>query len=221
MTTPDPDEQARRLAAESLAEDNPTGWFERLYVAASEGTAIVPWDRGGPNQLLVEWVATRNLDGRGRRALVVGCGLGDDAEFVAGLGFDTVAFDISATAIGTARSRYPDSVVDYRTADLLDPPPDWDGAFDLVVESLTVQSLPEPAHPEAIARVSRFVRPGGTLLVIAFAGLDSEAFEGPPWPLSRDEIEAFASDRLTVVGIDDIETANPPVAHRWRAEFRR
>jgi SAM-dependent methyltransferase len=221
MTSEDPDEQARRLAADSLAESDPTGWFERLYVAASEGSAAVPWDRGEPHQLLVEWAEARDLAGVGRQALVVGCGLGEDAEFVAGRGFDTIAFDISETAIQTARARHPESVVDYRTADLLDPPTDWDGAFDLVVESLTVQSLPESAHPAAIAQVSRFVRPGGTLLVIAFAGLDGASFDGPPWPLRRDEIESFASDRLAVVGIEDVPNPGSPIAHRWRAEFRR
>jgi SAM-dependent methyltransferase len=221
MSTPDPDEQARRLAAESLAEADATGWFERLYAAASAGDAVVPWDRGGPQQLLVEWAEARQLSGDGGRALVVGCGLGDDAEYVAGRGFETVAFDVSATAIDTARSRHPDSAVDYRTADLLDPPPEWTGAFELVVESLTVQSLPESAHRSAIDHVRRFVRSGGTLIVIAFAGLDGEAFEGPPWPLRRDEIEAFASDGLTIVGIEDVPFPDSPMAHRWRAEFRR
>jgi ubiquinone/menaquinone biosynthesis C-methylase UbiE len=75
---------------------------------------------------------------------VVGCGLGDDAEYVAGRGFDTVAFDISASAIRAARRRYPDSAVHYVTADLLDPPGEWERAFDLVVESLTLQALPDP-----------------------------------------------------------------------------
>ena len=53
MTALDPDEHSRRLAAESLADDDPTGWFERLYAQASDGEAVVPWDRGVPNRLLV------------------------------------------------------------------------------------------------------------------------------------------------------------------------
>ena len=61
MTETDPDADARRLAAEALAEDKPTGWFERLYAAAEEGEAVVPWDRGAPHPLLAEWT-----DARGR-----------------------------------------------------------------------------------------------------------------------------------------------------------
>src|SRR6266496_2801357 len=138
----DPDEVSRRLAAESLAAGDPTGWFERLYVAAEQGDTVVPWDRGMPHRLLVEWVEARGLTGGGRRALVVGCGLGEDAEYIAGCGFRTVAFDVSATAIETARTRFPGSAVEYLVADVLDPPTQWREAFDLVVESFTVQALP-------------------------------------------------------------------------------
>jgi hypothetical protein len=46
---------------------------------------------------------------------------------------------------------------------LLDPPAGWRGGFDLVLESLTVQSLPRQLRPAAIARVRELVAPGGTL----------------------------------------------------------
>lgn len=205
----DPDEVSRRLAAESLAVDDPTGWFERLYTAADAGEAVVPWDRGGPHPLIVEWAEGRAA---GERALVVGAGLGFDAEYIAGLGFDTTAFDISPTAVRQAQAR--SASVHYRTADLLDPPAQWRGAFDLVVESLTVQSMPVGPRAQAIRNVAGFVAPGGTLLVVAFAkDAFDEDFEGPPWPLSRADIEAFG-DGLEAVTVERVES-------RWRAEFRR
>ncbi len=46
-----------------------------------------------------------------QRAVVIGCGLGADAEYVASLGFDTTSFDISGTAIRLARQRFPGSAV--------------------------------------------------------------------------------------------------------------
>src|SRR5437762_1609564 len=70
----DPDAYTRKLAAASLAEHDPTGWFERLYTEAARGAAVVPWDRGSPHQLLVDWVERERPGGRGRRAVVVGCG---------------------------------------------------------------------------------------------------------------------------------------------------
>lgn len=221
MTLPDPDERAPRLADESLAVDDPTGWFERLYAAAEHGDAVVPWDRGAPQQLLVEWAAAHDLDGAGRPALVVGCGYGRDAEFVAGLGFHTVAFDISETAIVAARRRFPSSPVRYVIADLLDPPAEWREAFDLVVESITVQSVPEALHRDAIAHVGQMVAPGGTLVVIAAARHGGEPVDGPPWPLTPAEIEAFETGGLRRVRVEDLTDPADPTVHRWRAEFER
>jgi hypothetical protein len=190
--------------------DDPTGWFEPLYERAEAGEAIVPWARDEPNPLLVEWTRARDLRGDGRRALVVGTGLGDDAEHVAALGFDTVAFDIAPTAIAVARRRFPDSPVDYVVADLLDPPAAWRAAFDLVFESITVQALPPSIHPAAIAAVAGMVAPGGTLLVLSGARADGKHVDGPPWPLTRAEIDAFG---LAPVRVEDL-------GDRWRAEFR-
>jgi cyclopropane fatty-acyl-phospholipid synthase-like methyltransferase len=216
------DSAPSRLAAESLAANDPTGWFERLYAEAADGRAVVPWDRGGPQPRLVEWAEARRLTGYGRRALVVGAGLGDDAEYVAGRGFATVAFDVSATAVETARRRFPDSRVRYRVADLLDPPAEWRGAFDLVVESITVQALPVALHGDAIDRVAALVAPGGTLLVFSGARDAHEpAGDGPPWPLTAAEIDAFATGGLRAVRIEELQSLADPGARAWRAEFRR
>ncbi|MEU6080322.1 class I SAM-dependent methyltransferase [Streptomyces sp. NPDC047108] len=218
----DPEEDARRLSAESLAEDDPTGWFERLYAAAEGGDAVVPWDRGGPHPMLVEWLRGRPRPAAGERALVVGCGPGFDAELLAEHGFDTVAFDISDSAVAAARRQFPGSAVQYRTADLLDPPAEWRGAFGLVVESLTVQALPDPVRREAIDRVGELTGPGGTLLVIAAARGEGDAAEsGPPWPLTRREIDAFAAGGLDAVRIEDVPRPGEPGRRRWRAEFHR
>jgi SAM-dependent methyltransferase len=213
---------ARRLAAESFAAGDPTGWFERMYAAAEAGTWVVPWDRGTPSGMLVQWAGARGLDGGGQRALVVGCGLGDDAEYIAGLGFDTVAFDISAAAIRTARRRRPRSRVGYVTADLLDPPEAWQQAFDLVVECFTVQALPDPPRRDAIVNIGRMAGPGGTLIVVARArDAGEDPGQGPPWALTRAEIDTFAATGLSLVRIDDVDDIGPPPARRWLAEFRR
>lgn len=201
--------------------DDPTGWFERLYVRAEAGEAIVPWARDEPNRLLVEWTRARGLAGDGRRALVVGTGLGDDAEHVASLGFDTVAFDIAPTAIAVARRRFPASSVQYLVADLLNPPAAWRGGFDFVLESITVQALPPSLHPPATAVVADLVAPGGTLLVISAAREPDEHVDGPPWPLTREEIDAFAADGLSPVRVEELRDASDPGVRRWRAEYER
>jgi len=212
---------AGRMAAESIAAGDPTGWFERVYAAAAAGQAAVPWDRGTPSRYLTQWAAARDLHGDGRSAVVVGCGLGDDAEFIAGLAFRTTAFDISPTAIATARRRFPDSAVRYQTADLLNAPTAWHQAFDLVVESLTLQALPDPPRRDAIARLGGLVAPHGTLIAIARAREPGQVVHGPPWALSRAEIDAIADDGLESVRIEDLTDPQMPWPRRWRAEFCR
>ncbi|WP_036558887.1 class I SAM-dependent methyltransferase [Nocardia brasiliensis] len=215
------DVDTKRLAAASLAQDDPTGWFEQLYVAAADGAAIVPWDAADPNALLVDWLERHERADGGMRALVVGCGLGRDAEHLAGLGFRTTAFDISATAIKTARERFPASQVDYTVADLLAPPTAWAGAFDLVVESITVQSMPLSVRAAATANIAAMVAPGGDLLVIAGIRADDEVVDGPPWPLTRAEIDAFTGAGLRSVKVEQVAPAGRPDFVRWRAVFRR
>ncbi|MDF2707017.1 MAG: class SAM-dependent methyltransferase [Nonomuraea muscovyensis] len=216
MTGSDPDADARRLAAEHLRGGDATGWFERLYAESAKGEAVVPWDARAPHPLLVEWALER--PDRGGRALVVGAGLGDDAEYVARLGHETEAFDVSPSAVRLARQRFPGTRVAYRTANLLDPPAEWREAFDLVVEIMTVQSLPERLHGPAIERIAGFVRPGGTLVVIASARDEDGPVFAPPWPLTPAEIGAFAGHGL---GADRIEDLREPERRRWRATFTR
>ena len=216
----DPDEQSRDLAAAGRAAGDPTGWFEQLYAAAERGEAVVPWDRETPNQFLVEWARERQP--KGQSAIVIGCGHGRDAEFVAGLGFDTTAFDVSATAVRQAIGRHPDSAVRYVVADLLDPPSPWRAEFDLVVESMTVQALPDPPRGQAISNIADLVAPGGTLIAIALAhNGQTDRDDGPPWSLDRSEIDAFAARGLHPVRVEEIGDPGPDAVRRWRAEFRR
>ncbi len=224
MSRPEPVDweiEEERLSARGYAADDATGWFEELYAAGAAGRVTLPWSREDPHPLLVAWARQHRVRGAGRRAVAVGCGLGADAEYLAALGYDTVAFDISATAVTLARSRWPASTVRYLAADLLAPPIEWHAAFDFVVEVITVQALPEALHPVAIANISRFVAPGGTLLVIA-AARDDRVPVGPtgPWPLHRDEVEAFAANHLTIGEIEQVPDPRPPHERRWRATFR-
>ena len=211
---------ARRLAADSIVSGNDTGWFETLYAAAGHGTATVPWADLAPNQCLVSALA--GVRGSGR-AIVIGCGLGDDAEHVASLGFATVAFDVSPTAVDAARRRFPCSAVEYVTADLLSPPRSWAGAFDLVVEVFTVQVLTGAARRTAFARIAQLVAPGGRLLVIAGARDEQDDPGTMPWPLTRAEIESFREYGLSDQSIADVlyEEEDWGLVRRWLAWFTR
>lgn len=218
MVAQDPDEDARRLWGEALRQGDATGWFERLYAEAADGHAIVPWDRGAPHPLLVEWIEQVPVLA-GRRTLVVGSGLGEDAAYLAAQGYRVIAFDISGSAIDAARRRFPTSPVDFRVADLLNPPPEWRHHFGFVVETYTTQALPVRLRPTVVLHVGRFVGPGGILLLLAAARDDGDPVDGPPWPLTRADIESFVVEGLQTVSVEEIR--DPPGTHRWRAVFTR
>ena len=212
------DAEAGRLSLRARdAGDPPTAWFDRIYQAGDDGRVAMPWDRSGPNELLADWLAGEQ--GRQRSAVVVGCGLGGDAEFLAGLDWDTLGFDVAPSAIRLAQQRHPGSKVKYRAASLFDLPVGWRRAFDLVIEIFTVQALPRDVRAEATAAVGSLVAPGGRLLVIS--GVDGAwpgADDVPPWPLTADELAAFAQDGLSVVEITQLGEGHRV---RWRGEFER
>jgi SAM-dependent methyltransferase len=212
---------ARELARRSLGRGDPSGWFDELYARAEREPEIVPWANGVPNPLLVDWTP-RRFESRPRSAaLVVGCGYGDDAEWLASRGYAVTAFDVSSTAITAARRRFPRSSVDYRVADVLDPPASWTGAFDLVVESFTLQVLPPPVRARAADRIAGFAK--RCLLLISRAR-DPGAPPGPlPWPLTRPEVEAIAgrTPGLAIVSFEDFVDHETPPVRRFRVEFAR
>jgi SAM-dependent methyltransferase len=211
--------RARSLALESIAKGDAVGWFERLYAEAAGGDAVVPWADLTANPHVVEWL-DRQPAAHGR-ALDVGTGLGDTAEELVRRGFDVVAFDVSYTAIDGARRRFPSSHVDYRTADLLRLPAEFEAAFDLVVECYTLQVLPAHVRPAAVAALRRTIAPGGVLLVVA-RGRETNEPEGQmPWPLTRKEIEAIAIDGLQLTSFEDFLDHEDPPVRRFRAVFRR
>jgi SAM-dependent methyltransferase len=214
--------QADRLAASSVAAGKPTGWFESLYGAAVSGEVDMPWDRMSPHPLLVRWMQGAQPRLKLGRAVVVGSGLGADAAYLAGLGFDTLGFDISPSAVAVARQRHSGSNVEYVVADLFDLPQSWQQSFDLVVEIFTVQALPDPPRRAAISKVPGLVAPGGRLVVIAARRADDDLDEsGPPWPLTRGEIDAFASDDVTQTQVEHVVDPLQPSVSRWVAEFAR
>jgi SAM-dependent methyltransferase len=185
--------------------------FEEIYARAGNDLASVPWARLAPHPLLVMWLDSPHPPGvrparhaAGHEALVVGCGLGDDAEELARRGYAVTAFDVSPTAIARCRERFPRSPVCYRVADVLNPPGEWRGRFGLVVEINTIQSLPRAGRPAAIAAIAGAVAPAGLLFVRCQAGGEGEP-DGPerPWPVRRSELEGFIAAGLTQVDLID------------------
>ncbi|HEY4710135.1 MAG TPA: class I SAM-dependent methyltransferase [Candidatus Acidoferrales bacterium] len=214
--------RTRELAAEFIAKGDPLGWFEALYQEAESGDGIIPWADQAPNPRLIEFWTAHPLDTVNKRALVIGSGLGDDAEQLAAWGFNTTGFDISKTAVEAAKKRFPETRVEYAVADLFDPPPSWTHRFDFVLEIYTVQALPANLRPAAVEKIAQFVAPEGRLLAIARGRAEHEPEgQGPPWPLARAELDWFQRAGLTEESFEDYAEPEPPWVRRFRALYRR
>lgn len=193
------------VAREHLEAGDPTGWFEPVYRAAEWEPGAIPWVGQAPHPYVVDWLSDPPATPPGDRAVVVGCGLGDDAVAVARAGYATTAFDIAPTAVTWARKRFRRAGVDWRVADVLEPDEDLEEAFDLVVEVRTVQSLPGVVRDAAMQRIAGLAAPGGIVLAVtllATSAKGTEGVEGPPWPQAPAELAAYRAGGLEQVALE-------------------
>ena len=172
------DDDARREFLDRVARyqqrDDPTGWCDKVYSDAGGDPAACSGPISRPIRICWPGSASKPCRAKASDAAAVGCGVGDDAEALAAHAYRVTAFDIAPAAIELCRSRYPDSRVDYRVADLFDPPHDWVRGFDLVYECNTIQILPGVYRLRALAAIAGMVAPGGVALVSCRSRLAGE-----------------------------------------------
>ena len=176
--------EIQKLSDEAESNGTPLSWFEDLYENANRNSDEIPWARMEPHPEMVEWIGKHpEISGK---ALVVGCGLGDDSEWLEEIGFEVTAFDVSKSSIDWCRERFPNSSVNYCVEDLLSPPDHWIKSFDLVVEIHILQAIPEKIREEAAEILPSLLNSNGHLLCIGRL-FDSTIVNdsGPPWALKR------------------------------------
>ncbi len=204
------------LQEQSWRRGDATGWFEPAYAQANGDKSAIPWADKGINPHLIEWAERASLDGTGQTALVIGSGLGDDAEYLAKRGFAVTAFDISPTAVAWCRQRFPASPVQYLAQDLfthtLTP-------MDFVLEAHTLQALPRTLRTQAVAAIGALT--SQRLLVICRGCEQPEADDQIPWPLTRQELAGFMAAGLNEVAFEDFHDRKDPPQRRFRVEYRR
>jgi SAM-dependent methyltransferase len=116
------------------------------------------------------------------RALDLACGEGQNAIWLAGLGWEVVGIDFSEVAIDKARARAGrDGVsVEFAVGDLVEYEP-GPGAYDLVL--LLYLHIPPDERRLVLERASAALAPGGTLLLVGHDLLNmTEGVGGPSDP---------------------------------------
>ena len=197
-------------------------WFDNIYIKAKGDSKQVPWANMTANAYLKDWLNQHPQFGKGlvRKALVVGCGLGDDAELLAEKGFEITAFDISSTAIDWCKQRFPNSTVNYVVADLFDLHQEWTRNFDFVFEARTIQSLTLSVREQVMEIIGQLVADKGTLLIVTVTRDTPEEPSGPPYPLSLEEVDYFQKLGLQEIDRNSYSEKNNRFPKRLRIEYR-
>lgn len=174
-----------------------SAWFETVYKESQRDESKIPWAKLETNEFLVEYLQLHLGEGK---AIVIGCGLGDDAVALDEAGFDVTAIDISATAIQWCKERFDYTDVDFRVQDIFELPEEMLGQYDFVFESRTIQSLPLEFRNKIIGSISSLLSPRAKVLAIANGKNAGEKYQGPPWPLERNELRLFEN-----YGLNELE----------------
>jgi len=196
-------------------------FFESVYESADhDDLSSIPWATLAPNVYLEKHLTAQGLVS-GKKALVIGCGLGDDALILEKYGYEVEAVDISPSAIALAKKRHPESKVDFHVGDIYDMPGSSVGKYDFVYEGLTIQSLPPADREKLVAIIASLVAKEGELFVYAHSQDDTDNYGGPPWPLYADEFMLFEKEGMEQVYFEK-ETESKPVApYRCCAFYRK
>ncbi len=214
-------ERVREIASEHYKRGDVMGWFEALYKESDGDNEMIPWADLEPNVYFRQWAEANDLRGNGRTALVVGCGLGDDAKYLHDLGFKVTAFDISPTAIEWAKKLYVDKDIQFEVADLFEPFREWLGGFDFVLEIYTIQPLPLVMRPQVVDAIAAFVAENGKLVVVTRGREDDVEPDELPWPLSRKDLSQFGANGLTQTDFQIFPPENDGEPDRWVVEYIR
>jgi SAM-dependent methyltransferase len=156
--------------------------FDALYRGESPGEGVPalatpPWDTKAPKENVVAWHEGGWVHGD---VLDIGCGLGDNAIYLARQGFNVTGLDISPTALITAERRAKDAGVDVTFA-VTDSTKleGYTDAFDTIVDSGMFHCLDDDAKRSYAAAARRATRPGATLLLSCFSDANPSDDEWP------------------------------------------
>jgi SAM-dependent methyltransferase len=137
------------------------------------------------------------LGGFAGEVLDIGCGLGDNAIFLASRGHSVTALDGSAAAIEQARARATDAGVSvtFGVADATNLT-GYDGMFDTIVDSALYHCLDDEGRQAYAAGLYRATRPGARWHLFCFSGDNVNGLIAPMGSVPESNIR----DTLTANG---------------------
>jgi SAM-dependent methyltransferase len=152
---------------------------------ASYHNGPAPWDRGRPQPAIVRVASAGGFTGA---VLDAGCGTGENALHLAGLGLSVLGVDVAETALAMAREKAHERGLDveFVAADAFELHR-LDRRFDTVLDCGLFHAFDGDERPRYLASLASVTEHGGTLYLLCFSD------DGPdtgPHPVSREELRA-------------------------------
>jgi methyl halide transferase len=165
--------------------------WENRYV-----TGDIPWETGHRSTELKRVIAEDKI--QPCSAIDLGCGTGANAVFLAELGFDVTAIDLSPTAVDRGRQRKATAGVRVRflIGDVLDPPEDIGGPYGFFFDRGCYHIVRSIDVGRYLNTLTRITAPGSLGLVLT--GNAKEPRIGPP-VVSEEEIRAELGSVFEIV----------------------
>ncbi len=160
----------------------------------------LPWDRGAASPQLTAWLHA-GLFRAGQHVAVPGCGSGHEVLALAQAGCEVTALDYAPGALDLTRDRLIGAGLDplrvrLVQADVLDWCPER--PLDAVYEQTCWCALYPDHWGVYAAQLHRWLKPGGTLALMAMQALRDSAregrIEGPPYHLDVHLLRALLPD---------------------------
>ncbi len=197
-------------------------FWEDLYARGQDG-----WELRQPAPPLATWLAGGGRfeparPGGAARVAVPGCGRGHDARLLARAGYRVDGFDFAEAAVEQARALARADGVDvtFEQRDVFTLAADRAGVFDGVWEYTCFCAIDPGRREEYAQLVHAILRPGGTLLACFFPLRDGT--DGPPFPVSRPEIERVLAPWFAIVeAAAPVESVEQRRGLEWLVRARR
>lgn len=170
---------------------DPVDWEERYQ------SGDTPWEKAAPAPPLLEWLAAHEIRGR---VLVPGCGSGHDVRALARAGADPVGIDIAPSAITRAESFPRAGTERYRVENFFALPPELVGQFDWVFEHTCFCAIDPDLRTSYAAAAAAALKPGGHLLAIFYLDPGPRDYEGPPYGVTPEDLDAFFAPHFEAIG---------------------
>jgi SAM-dependent methyltransferase len=212
----------RRLAA-GVMPSGPEGMaLVERWDARYRGDSRPGWDKGIPSSHLKAAVESGMI--KPGRAVVLGCGTGTNAIYLAKRGFEVTAIDIAPTALNLAQDKAEkaNAKVRWLLADVLAPPVDLE-RFDLIFDRGCYHGVRRSNAKAYVKTVERISRPGAHILILA-GNANEDRHYGPP-RVSEEELRGDFTAGFDFVRLDTVrfDSADPKQqgALAWSVLLRR